>query len=383
MKHRSVSVCVIGGGIIGSWAALHLAEAGVDTLLLEQFPLPHTRGSSQGASRAFRYFGEETMDRLDYSMERWRALEHACGEPLFLRTGLVNFGPPGDPWLERHLAIARAAGKDCEWLDAAAIRQRFPAMHYPEDWGAAWDPEGGILLAQRCLAATQDRFRAIGGAVLQACASAIDAAADGAVTVSLREDAGQAEIAIKCEQLVVCAGPWTGRLLPTLRPALKTLAIPVTYWRDASGECDAARGFPIIYNARLTGIYALPACEYPGLVKVLYHGGPEAEPETRDVPDRAPWERRVGAYVREHLPALDGHQPAIREACMYTMTPDNDPVIDRLSERVTVGCGFSGSGFKHSPATGHMLAALALGREAELPAGFQRARYAVRRLAVA
>ena len=52
------SVGVVGGGIIGSWAALHLAEAGVYTTLFEQFPLPHTRGSSHGLSRAFRFLGE-------------------------------------------------------------------------------------------------------------------------------------------------------------------------------------------------------------------------------------------------------------------------------------------------------------------------------------
>ena len=71
----------------------------------------------------------------------------------------------------------------------------------------------------------------------------------------------------------------------------------------------------------------------------------------------------------EHLPLLDHRQPAIQETCMYTMTPDGEPVIDRLPDVIIAGCGFSGSGFKHSPASGRMLAMLALGREEELPAG--------------
>jgi 2-polyprenyl-6-methoxyphenol hydroxylase-like FAD-dependent oxidoreductase len=58
LNKQSASVCVVGGGIIGSWTALHLAEAGVNTTLVEQFPLPHTRGSSHGLSRAFRFLGE-------------------------------------------------------------------------------------------------------------------------------------------------------------------------------------------------------------------------------------------------------------------------------------------------------------------------------------
>jgi len=107
MKKESVSVSVIGGGIIGSWTALHLAEAGVRTTLIEQFPLPHTRGSSHGLSRAFRFLGELELDRLDYSLDRWRALEDAGKALLFVKTGLLNFGPPLDPDLEKYMAVLR------------------------------------------------------------------------------------------------------------------------------------------------------------------------------------------------------------------------------------------------------------------------------------
>lgn len=78
MSHKS-KVAVIGGDIIGSWAALHLQEEGIDTILIEQFPLPHTRGGSHGQSRAFRFLGELEMGRLDYSLKRWMQLEKSSG----------------------------------------------------------------------------------------------------------------------------------------------------------------------------------------------------------------------------------------------------------------------------------------------------------------
>lgn len=55
------------------------------------------------------------------------------------------------------------------------------------------------------------------------------------------------------------------------------------------------------------------------------------------------------------------------------------PIIDRLDDELVVGCGFSGSGFKHSPATGRMLAALALGQEESIPEGFRADRYTLNR----
>ena len=139
MTKQPAAVCVIGGGIIGSWAALHLAEAGVSTTLIEQFPLPHTRGSSHGLSRAFRFLGELELGRLEYSLDRWQALEKASGETLFVKTGLLNFGPPGDPDLEKYLSVVADGGRLIDWLESEAIAARFPMLSYTDEWGAAWD----------------------------------------------------------------------------------------------------------------------------------------------------------------------------------------------------------------------------------------------------
>ena len=47
-------VIVVGVGAMGSSACYHLARCGVGVLGLEQFDIPHNRGSSHGASRMIR-----------------------------------------------------------------------------------------------------------------------------------------------------------------------------------------------------------------------------------------------------------------------------------------------------------------------------------------
>jgi glycine/D-amino acid oxidase-like deaminating enzyme len=47
-------VIVVGAGVMGSAAAYQLAKDGRQVLLLEQFQIGHTRGSSHGGSRITR-----------------------------------------------------------------------------------------------------------------------------------------------------------------------------------------------------------------------------------------------------------------------------------------------------------------------------------------
>jgi sarcosine oxidase/L-pipecolate oxidase len=379
MIKQSATVCVIGGGIIGSWTALHLVEAGVSTTLFEQFPLPHTRGSSHGLSRAFRLLGELELARLDYSLARWQALEKATGETLFIKTGLLNFGPTGDPDLEKHMAVLREGGRPFEWLESETIAARFPMLKYSKECGAAWDPNGGILIAHRCLNAVQSQFLALGGRIVTGRVEMVKSQVGAGVQIEVRLNTTGKIQTLSFDRTVVCAGPWTAKLVPQLSGLLRSLLTPVTYWRDPTGSYSASTGFPILFHARLTGVYGLPSCEYHGLVKMLFHGGPETDPDTRDLASFKPYVKKVKRYVRDHLPLLDHRKPAILETCMYTMTPDSYPILDRLADNLVVGCGFSGSGFKHSPATGWMLAALALEQEDSVPEGFRADRYVMER----
>ncbi|KAK8386370.1 hypothetical protein O3P69_010797 [Scylla paramamosain] len=85
MEVLQASAVVVGGGVHGSSAALHLARAGVDTILLEQFPLPHSRGSSHGQTRIIRlanYAIPPLTPIMADSFAMWKKLEKDGGVSL-------------------------------------------------------------------------------------------------------------------------------------------------------------------------------------------------------------------------------------------------------------------------------------------------------------
>ena len=62
--------------------------------------------------------------------------------------------------------------------------------------------------------------------------------------------------------------------------------------------------------------------------------------------------------------------------CLYTMSPDQHFVVDRMPgcARTFVACGFSGHGFKFMPVMGRVLADLACDGATSLPIGFLAAK---------
>jgi sarcosine oxidase len=70
-------------------------------------------------------------------------------------------------------------------------------------------------------------------------------------------------------------------------------------------------------------------------------------------------DEHAARYVRTRLPGLEP-APLAPETCLYTMTADEDFVLDREGPLV-VAAGCSGHAFKFGPLLGDLLADLALG----------------------
>ncbi|XP_063811978.1 peroxisomal sarcosine oxidase isoform X1 [Pseudophryne corroboree] len=360
---------VIGAGIQGSFTAYHLAKNQQKTLLLEQFPLPHSRGSSHGQTRIIRraYAEDFYTYMMEESYQLWAELERESGIKLYRKTGLLLIAPAGNEEFESVCTNMAQTQTPWEQLTQEQLKLKYPGLFLKPGEVACCDYDGGVLSADKALRAVQEQFQKMGG-VIKDGQKVKHIQPGPVVTVTTTFSAYEAN------KLVITAGPWAQRVLSPLdlELPLKTLRINVCYWKEKiPGRSGLLQSFPAFLAINLNGeeheVYGLPSQEYPGLFKICFHGGNEADPEQREIPAKHIQIQDIQIlckFISEYLPGLHP-EPAVIEQCMYTNTPDNNFILDHhpLYKNIIIGSGFSGHGFKLSPLVGKILSELALGKQ--------------------
>ena len=169
--------------------------------------------------------------------------------------------------------------------------------------------------------------------------------------------------AYSAERLVITAGAW----LPKLVPSLARLAVPerqvLAWFRPQRPERFVAEAFPVFILAVEEGnFYGFPMYGLPGLKIGLHHHFQEiVDPETMDRTARARDEAVLRDCAMRYFPDGAGETLALK-TCLYTNTPDRHFIVDHHPEypQVVIGGGFSGHGFKFCSVIGETLADLAL-----------------------
>ena len=363
-------VVVVGSGALGSAAARSLGDRGVETVLLEQFRVGHVRGSSHGAGRIFRlsYEQEDYVRMALDALALWRDLERRAGEPLLIQTGGLDVGPDaGD--CERAM---RECGIESEWLTAEEVGRRYPGVSVEGRGPVLYQEQFGVSLADKTVAAQVNLARQSGVDVREETpATAIEPDSHGAVVRTPSGDIG-------ARAVVLASGGWNRWILEAAVRAFSASGDPlplsvvpemiptlqqVSYFAPLDPD---ARWPTFIERGRGLDWYSVPPDGGAAGVKVGRH-----LPGRRIDPSEGPFEvdpaeeAACTEFARKNLPGVDP-TPVKTETCLYTMTADEDFVIDRIGPIVVAG-GCSGHAFKFTPLIGEALADLAMGNVPNLP----------------
>jgi sarcosine oxidase len=376
MEQRQTVVVGLGG--MGAAVLEALARRGVRPLGLDRFRAGHLSGSSHGGSRVARqaYFEHpDYVPLLKWAFEGWDRLEAETGIRCLHRIGVLLAGGVDSMLLKASLASAREHGIPIESIDSSELRRRFPQFRLPDGMFGVFEPGAGFVRPEAGIDANLE-FAVNRGAEIRRPVEVlgIDADDDGAV---IRTDQGD----IRAERVVVTAGAWTSRLLRELDssvPLIPQRKEMVWFANRGQAACSSA-GMPawLVDDQGACGdgvYYGVPTWAgqtgHRGM-KVGFHGpGVPVDPDLKHV---VPQEivDRFSRDMKRYLPEVLG-EPIAAQSCLYTMSPDEHFVIDRLPGRaaVVVAAGFSGHGYKFAPVVGEIAADLAMEGRSSLPAGF-------------
>lgn len=358
----SYDVIVVGAGAMGSAAAYQAAKAGARVLLLEQYEIDHQMGSSYGHSRIIRYVYDHPayipLARAAY--DDWRALEAEAGETLYIRSGGINFAPPGEPLFAAILDTLRATGIAHDLLSADEAGQRFPQYRFDPDMQVVYQADTGLMRASRCVLAHVRLAQAHGAVVRdQTPIQRVIPVADGV-------EVQTADAVYSAAHVILACGAW---LRPLLLPLgidlpLKPLKTQEIYFHPGEPDAFTPERFPafIAHVGQEFGdiVYGIASVAGAG-VKIALHGGPTFDDLA--ALDRTPDDRVIAdmeRFAARYLPGVWTRASA--RVCLYTMTPDEHFIIDAhpAHPQIVFASPCSGHGFKFSATIGRILSDLAL-----------------------
>ncbi len=344
-------VTVIGAGVFGTWTARWLLRRGASVTLLDRYGPGNSLASSGGESRATR--SAHGPDRFypiwqRRSLDEWLELDPS----LFVPTGVLWLARRQDGFEAASAKALAALDIPAERLEVVELSARWPQLATDGLAFGLHEPEAGVLLARRAVAAVADAVAREGGTV-----EIGSAAVDGdRLVVDGRP--------IETDAVVFAAGPWLPQLLgPVAGLEINVPRQEIVFFATPPGEGRFDAGsFPtwVEYDA---AFYGMPSIEGRGFKVAPDWPGPEVDPDRQE---RRISDERVEAsraYLRERFPDLAGQPVSEGRVCQYEVTADTHFIIDRHPElpNAWIVGGGSGHGFKHGPVVGEYASALVLG----------------------
>jgi len=385
----SADVIVVGAGVTGASTAFHLSRVGAgDVLVVDRGTVGSGMSSRSSAMIRMHYTFRPEVElavRSDRMFASWTEL---TGRPAFVRrTGFARFVLPGEEdALRANVAMQRDCGARAEVLPAADFAALAPGFTTDDLTEVAWEPDGGYgdgaLVAGDLLAAARE-----GGVRYRPHTPALALLREGDRVTGIQTPDGPEHAGV----VVAAAGVWSPALLASIGV---DLPIETEFHQVAVLSHAPGQGTPVACIDSTTQSYFRPEAGGSMTLVGSFTGPRGVDPDRVAPPAAAVRAGAPGATQRGALGAPEQTQstapnvpgvgeglaglvgaaarrvPALADAGIvrgitgvYDMTPDGRPMLGELPglSGLVLAAGFSGTGFKISPAVGEAVAALVNG----------------------
>ncbi|MBI1877215.1 MAG: FAD-binding oxidoreductase [Chloroflexi bacterium] len=376
---ETADAIICGGGVIGVSMAYYLARRKLGRIVVLE---RETLGSgSTGRSVASLDLFSHQPAAIALQVRAYEVFAHFAevfGEECGLVTSgfAVLAGPEHTAALQKAAMVTAAAGVELRLLSPPEFAELEPAAAVSDLTSVCYVPAGGYadpMLTTHGFATAARRA----GVIIQQGRAVTSLRREGDCVTGVETSAGP----IAAPIVVSAAGPWSGRLLKAFGLddlglfACRHPVIAMQHMADFGRSHLSILDLPHqIYARPETGYLTLAGSMDP---RVGYDPVEPEEDHGGVTEDYTLW---VAERLVQRYPALEAG--ALRQGWsgLMTISPDWQPVLGALPGVSGLYCatGFSGQGFKISPAVGDLMAGLIAGEAeaAELLTPFRPARFA-------
>jgi sarcosine oxidase subunit beta len=374
---RTADAVIIGAGVMGTSTAFQLIQRGLQRVVVleKQTVAAGSSGKSSALVRMhYTFLPEARLARESLRwFENWR--ERVGGSCGFTRTGFIRLvDPDKTPLLRQNVERLQTVGINTQLISGDDLRTLDAGIATHDVEVAAYEPDSGYADGYSTAQSFMEAARR-GGAVLRQGVTVTGFQVRGDTVRGVETSAGS----ISTPLVISTAGPWSGPLLRRIG-----VNLPLVPSRHQIMILERPANLPPSLTYIASGsLYFRP--DAAGLTLVGYGPGEDGvDPDYyRDAVDPE-MQLQGSSRLAQRYPALEHAGMRRGYAGCYTVTPDGKMIVDRAPglEGLYVGAGFSGTGFKLSPAIGIALAELATQGQATTVdvAAFRASRFAEGRM---